>query len=254
MVGMDTPADIVYSDYRMQLPEPTQSQGPVTLFERPSLRSALRDEIRGRLLRGEIASGERVVELTLAEELGVSRTPLREALIGLEREGFVEALPGRGFIVAALTIEDAHDTYALIGVLEAAALRDLAALSEDDVTRLGECNERLRNAASADAAIQADEGWHRTLLQGCRNTRLMKLRDREIQHARRYEHAFMADADRLVDSADAHDQILALIRAGEAAAAQRATTAHWERGVRVVESSLGTRRPLGRSAAPFDAQ
>src|SRR3954471_11585504 len=79
--------------------------------------------LRQLLFDGEIAPGRRLVELTLVERIGVSRTPLRLALTMLEHEGLVESLSGGGFAVREFTLEEIHDAIELRGTLEGTAAR-----------------------------------------------------------------------------------------------------------------------------------
>jgi GntR family transcriptional regulator of vanillate catabolism len=83
-------------------------------------------ELRDMILSGELAPGERVVELQFSARLGVSRTPLRIALAELEKEGLLERLPARGFRVRAFTVEEIGDAVEVRGVLEGMAARLLA--------------------------------------------------------------------------------------------------------------------------------
>ncbi|AZY48206.1 GntR family transcriptional regulator [Bordetella avium] len=83
-------------------------------------------ELRDMILSGEIAPGERIVELQFAARLGVSRTPLRIAMTELETEGLLERLPSRGFRVRAFTVEEIGDAVDVRGVLEGMAVRLLA--------------------------------------------------------------------------------------------------------------------------------
>lgn len=79
--------------------------------------------LRDLILKGALAPGERLSELVIVEKLGVSRTPLRAALIRLEEEGLIEALPGGGFTVKAFTERDIYDAIELRGTLEGLAAR-----------------------------------------------------------------------------------------------------------------------------------
>jgi GntR family transcriptional regulator of vanillate catabolism len=101
--------------------------------------------LRELLLNGVFRPRERVPELRLVEELGVSRTPLRIALITLEHEGLLETLPGGGFVVREFTRTDIDDAIELRGVLEGTAARLAAERleSEDELDPLRECCREL---------------------------------------------------------------------------------------------------------------
>jgi DNA-binding GntR family transcriptional regulator len=92
-------------------------------IQRLSLRDQVRDELAGWLNDGRLKPGQRLEEERLARAMGVSRTPLREALASLARDGLVDAVPHRGFRVPALSVEVVRDLYPIIGSLEALAVR-----------------------------------------------------------------------------------------------------------------------------------
>lgn len=113
------------------------------------LRETVADEIRGAILAGRLAPGDRLVEDRLADELGVSRNPVREALRMLQSEGYVEIVPRRGASVAQLTAEEGHDLLEVRGPLEALAAR-LAArrITADGIEALRDVHRRGTAAAA----------------------------------------------------------------------------------------------------------
>ncbi len=93
-------------------------------IESKPLREKIADKIRADIIKGVYKkNGERLVEPKLAKNLGISRTPIREALRQLEAEGFIEIVPRRGAIVKELTIKDIDDLYAIKANLEGLAAR-----------------------------------------------------------------------------------------------------------------------------------
>ncbi|HEU4537786.1 MAG TPA: GntR family transcriptional regulator, partial [Polyangiaceae bacterium] len=113
----------------------------------PLPRSRLRDEVvrelATRIASGSLAEAERLKEVELAAELGVSRTPLREALLVLEREGLVESEVNRGFRVTALSEGRVRELYPILGALEALAVREGGARLAARAGELREANGRL---------------------------------------------------------------------------------------------------------------
>jgi DNA-binding GntR family transcriptional regulator len=91
--------------------------------ENKSLTTIIFDRVRDDILSGKYTTGEKIVEAKLAEELGVSRTPVREALKQLELDGLVENLPNRGVIVKGITDQDIGDIYTIRLAIEAIAAR-----------------------------------------------------------------------------------------------------------------------------------
>ncbi len=109
-----------------------------------SLTSIVFEKIREDILMGKFKHGEKIVEAKLAEELGVSRTPVREALKQLELDGLVENLPNRGVIVKGITKQDIQDIYTIRIAMEGIAVKwAIERMSEEDLERLKELFELM---------------------------------------------------------------------------------------------------------------
>jgi GntR family transcriptional regulator, vanillate catabolism transcriptional regulator len=115
-----------------------------------TLRATLR--LRELVLEGELRGGERISELPLAAQLGVSRTPLRLALARLEHEGLLEQAPGGGFAVCSFTLEEVVDAIDLRGVLEGTAAR----LAAERLERPDELEAMHGCVAQLDAVVRPD--------------------------------------------------------------------------------------------------
>jgi DNA-binding GntR family transcriptional regulator len=187
--------------------------------DRAIARVPLRDQVHhaiiDRILRDELRPGARISDTTLARELGVSRTPIREALLRLEREGFLEADVGRGFFVKPLSVREVRDVYPVLWTLEVAALRGTAALTEDRRAELDRINAALEGEQDPERRIDLDEAWHRTLLETCGNEYLMGLIATLKTVIRRYEYAYMQNAGYIPVSTRTHEQIAELLAAGD---------------------------------------
>jgi DNA-binding GntR family transcriptional regulator len=132
----------------------------------PDLRAeSIADKVYARL-RTEIASGAfrpgaRIQEKLLAERLGISRTPIREALLRLENEGVVVCTSRRSYNVRILTVQDVREIYQTLGILEGAAATAVAPrLTPDDVADLRRVNKQMATAASS-GDLQAFGVWNR---------------------------------------------------------------------------------------------
>ncbi|MFE0028681.1 GntR family transcriptional regulator [Amycolatopsis sp. NPDC059021] len=196
---------------------------------RDLLRRDLIQEITARVLDGRLAAGARVNEVHLARELGVSRTPLREALIGLADRGMLVSAPGRGFLVPPLEPEEARRLYPLVAELESLALRwtspfDLAGLPEALDLVADEMAEVLE--AGGDL-LAADERWHALLLSRCGNPHLMRLIEQTKLLLRRYDTLYFGGVRRAEESIDEHRRIAASIRAGDLPAASELLVRNW---------------------------
>lgn len=114
----------------------------------PIARTSLHEEVVSRLrdliVEGRLPAGERIQELEVAKLLGVSRTPVREALKVLASEGLVELLQQRGAVVRAFTPKDAQDMLEMIGLLERHAARDACRASDAEIAAIVTMHERMR--------------------------------------------------------------------------------------------------------------
>lgn len=182
-------------------------------ISRAPLRSEVRRLLLGEIVRGDLAPAEGIHEADLSARLGVSRTPLREAMLGLVHEGFLTATPGRGFSVRPLTRSDADEIYPILWTLEGQALRSAWPLPRARVKQLDEANRRLAAARAEPAlALARDREWHALLLVDCPNRRLLALIENLKDHAARYEDAYMRHSKKVITSVAQHRDILAAIR------------------------------------------
>lgn len=137
----------------------------------PSLRDAVLEALRARIVDGRLAPGDRLVERTLAEELGVSRVPVREALRTLEHEGFVEERPRRGMLVRSLSPADVEALFEVRDALESLVCRRLVArLDAEGLAGLRGIVERSDAALACGdhrTAVEANAAFHAALVQLC---------------------------------------------------------------------------------------
>jgi DNA-binding GntR family transcriptional regulator len=200
---------------------------PLPAIARTNLRCTIRDRLLDGLMRGGLAPGVSLNEPALAAELGVSRTPLREALVALTHEGFLHAHPGRGFFATPLRASEAEEIYPIVWTLEGLALRLAAPLPPAQVDQLERLNARLAKTADAWRALGLDRQWHAELLSGCPNRRLLQNLDTLKAQAFRYEYAYFRDSGRIVTSSDQHEAILASVRAGKLDGALARLEGNW---------------------------
>jgi DNA-binding GntR family transcriptional regulator len=136
-------------------------------------------EIRNLIITGELAPGERLVEATLAARFGVSRGPVRTALLELERVGLVTSLARRGMHVATFERSDIDDLYDATMALELVAARAAAgAATPADAARLFElldALDRAQHSGDRMAAVEADLELHRELMRTSGNRRMLQL-------------------------------------------------------------------------------
>lgn len=207
-------------------------------IERRPLRDQIRDEVLARLRRGDFPAGQDVNESRLAADLGVSRTPLREALIALEIEGLIQSRPGKGFRFAPVSMKEYRELCPVVAALEALALEssDPEYLARTAPVLLSMATEFDASVASQAEIEQRDDEWHDLLLGGCRNERLMDLLTTVKASLRRYVHVVIDDETEISRSAGEHRLIAERIIAGDMVGAVEALKANWTSGTeRVLE-------------------
>lgn len=183
------------------------------------LREDVYREVFELILHGGLGPGTRVRDSAIAEQLGVSRTPVREALVRLTEDGFLNADAGRGFRVRVLGADEVLDTYPIVWTLEGLGLRSAAPLTAGQLDGLHALNARL--AAAGDdipRRISLDEEWHRALLAGCGNRELLRLIGAMKRRMRVYEHHYWQDGAVEVSVAE-HERIAGALAAGDMDAA-----------------------------------
>jgi len=205
----------------------------VTETSSPIVRSPIRAQVRRYLLdgmlRGNPAPGSSINESELSVQLGVSRTPLREALLNMVGEGFLHAAPGKGFFVLPLSAKEVEDLYPVIAALEVLALRSSPAPTAPDLKRLAAINQDLERVQDdAEAALQTDDRWHEALLARCDNRRLLETIRGLKYHAQRYESAYMRHSGKIIQSVAQHRAILKSLREGDLDEAALRLEANWK--------------------------
>ncbi len=156
----------------------TSPKKKLTLQTR-SLREQVYDYIRGEMNSGGMQPGSFLDINALAGELGISRTPLRDALLQLEVEGFVEILPRRGFRLKSLGLPEIRNIYQIVGALESAVIAAAEPwLGKDGIARMEAHNEAMRQAIPADdfeTFFNHNLAFHAEYLETSDNPRLTAL-------------------------------------------------------------------------------
>ncbi|KIQ56060.1 GntR family transcriptional regulator [Meiothermus taiwanensis] len=198
-------------------------------FQRPhSVREAAYSHLRGAILTGSLLPGARISEPGLAQELGVSRTPVREALQRLAQEGLVELLPGKGARVRVLSAEEVREVYDVRALLEgeAAALAAQNA-TEEELNRL----ERLLQALDAlpkeayAQQMQVDFDFHTALIEAAHNKTLARIYA-DLRSSLTLVRSFQQTLSQHPKTRQQHQAILSALKARNPAEAAEAARAH----------------------------
>jgi DNA-binding GntR family transcriptional regulator len=186
--------------------------------------------LRDAILDGTLEPGEQLKDAEIAEWLGLSRTPIREALARLEEYGLVETAPNRYTRVTPLSAGDARDAFTVVAALHSlAAWLGALRVEESELATMRRANEDFAAALRAndvDRAIAADDRFHDVLVQASANREIARSLERLMPKVRRLERArFGSLAGRR--SVEGHDQIIALCASGAAEAAAQAVREQW---------------------------
>lgn len=183
------------------------------------------ERLRQRIFAHELTPGTWIDEQKLAEQYGISRTPLREALKVLASEGMVDLKPRRGCYVTEISRQDLDDLFPLIALLEGRCAADTVKRAKPaDIKELKLIHERLEAAARdgrMDAFFEANQEFHRRIQELANNRWLLSV----IQDLRKVlklsrMHSLSLEG-RLQQSLDEHRSILAALEAGDASSAER---------------------------------
>jgi DNA-binding GntR family transcriptional regulator len=164
---------------------------PRSPLPRASLRQQVYEIVLRAIINGDFKPGYQIRDVDIAESLGVSRTPVREALQRLVDEGLVETTPGAATRVAPIDVGDVRNIYPIVGALHALALRlaserigpaELDALANANATFAAAVHE-----SRITAALAADDAFHAVILDAAANPELRRTLDRLMPHIRRVQ-------------------------------------------------------------------
>lgn len=188
-------------------------------LDRRLLRDDVYRRLRDAIIDGTFEPGEQLRDVELAEWLGVSRTPVREALLRLAQAGLVVAQPGRSTTVSTLDRRALRDARAVVAAMHELAVREAVAnLTDADLTAMREANDRFRSAieqGDVDAALQADDELHGVPVAAAANRALVAVLDQFTPLLRRAERLRFSSVEGKASIAQ-HDELIRLCAAGDA--------------------------------------
>jgi DNA-binding GntR family transcriptional regulator len=187
-------------------------------------------ELRRLIIDGAFSEGDRLNEVHLSTQLGVSRTPVREALNRLAAEGALDARPRIGYSVKPLTEAEFTQLYDLRPILDPAALRMAGLPSSERLDALDRLNRKLEKTRDAEQAIELDDDWHLSLLADCPNRILVGFIESVMRRTRRYELTLMREGAGRSSSIRGHEEILAFLRKQDLEAACASLQANMQHG------------------------
>jgi DNA-binding GntR family transcriptional regulator len=196
------------------MPIPQDSPG----LNRRLLRDEVFSRLRDAIVDGTLAPGEQLRDLELASWLGVSRTPVREALLSLADAGLVVAQPGRSTSVSSLDMRAVRDARDVVAAMHELAVREAAAsLTLDDLEEMRGANRRFKAAlkkGDVDAALRADDELHGVPVAVANNRAMTAVLDQFTPLVRRAERLRFSTLDGRASIAR-HDELIRLCAAGD---------------------------------------
>ncbi|MDR1159944.1 MAG: GntR family transcriptional regulator [Syntrophomonadaceae bacterium] len=205
---------------------------PVNFDSYKPLRELVLDALRTAIINGDLRPRERLMEIQLAEELGVSRTPIREALRKLELEGFVVIMPRKGAYVADMSLKDIINAFEIRAALEGLA----AALAAERITEeeiehmeklLAEKNEAV-NKMDVSRVISVDTRFHDALYTASRNEKLLGIVNNLRDQIQRFRTTSLAYPGRMQQSLQEHRAIVEAIQSRDSTLSRQSAQEHVE--------------------------
>ena len=214
----------------------------VKMDEYLPLRDVVFNTLRQAILRGELQPGERLMEIQLANKLGVSRTPIREAIRKLELEGLVLMIPRRGAEVAQITEKSLRDVLEVRRALEELAVQ-LACLrmTEEGIIELKQAAAEFEHVLGDEditVVAEADVAFHDVIYMATDNQRLISLLNNFREQMYRYRVEYLKKTEFHEKLLKEHQEIIAAIENGEQERATRVTSRHIENQVEVVSDTI----------------
>lgn len=206
---------------------------PITIDSYQPLRETVCEVLRDAIRRGVLEPGERLMEVQLAEELGISRTPVREAIRKLEQEGYVIMMPRRGTYVSSFSVHDVKEIFEIRSALETLSA-ELATMRIEPYeldklrTLLAKIEEHIECKDSMDKIVKTDVEFHGLLYQVSRNERLVAIISNLMEQLARFRTLSMSYPGRLKETLEEHRAMVDAIAAGDVDAARDAAERHME--------------------------
>lgn len=201
-----------------------------TINEYLPLRDVVFQTLRQSILHGELKPGERLMEIHLAERLGVSRTPIREAIRKLELEGLVVMIPRRGAVVASITEKDLKDVLEVRRTLEIlageVACERITPELLEELKKAGEEFGRLKETKDVNSLAEADVRFHEIIYAATENARLITILNNLREQMYRYRLEYLKDKGSHGRLCQEHQEIYDAIKNGDKAAVDTAVCAH----------------------------
>ncbi|HZW82559.1 MAG TPA: GntR family transcriptional regulator [Candidatus Deferrimicrobium sp.] len=223
---------------------------PVKLDSYKPLREIVFESLREAIIGGVLKPGERLMEIQLAEEMGVSRTPVREAIRKLELEGFVVMIPRKGAYVAGISLKDIADVFEIRAALEALAA-SLAAerITEEELEQMERLLVRkaeLTEANDLDSIVEVDTDFHAILFKASRNEKLGQILNNLREQIQRFRAVSLAMPGRMKEALEEHRKIVEALSERNVALVASLAAEHIENAENVMLEAMRKNKTFGK--------
>lgn len=210
------------------------------------LRDVVFQTLRQAILRGTLQPGERLMEIHLAQKLGVSRTPVREAIRMLELDGLVTMVPRKGAIVAEITVSDLEDVLEVRAALEELAVKKACQnMTPEQLQELKKAGEKFARSLKKEdlmACAQADVEFHEIISEATNNRRLIQILNNIREQIYRYRLENLKDRSTHASLVEEHALICRALEERSEERAGEAVCIHIEHQKRSIIESLHQKR------------
>jgi len=206
------------------------------------LSERIADTIRSNILKGALEPGERLIEPKLSEQMGISRTPIREALRLLEGEGFIEIIPRRGAVVTEVTDKDVDEIFIIKMKLESLAAKlSVEFLDDSDIQKLKQISEKITKGSPKGYSqlVTWNAEFHNVFIYKCGNDRLIKILESLQQQYKRATVYSYTESKRVRGVDEEHEVIIKAFLDRDADKVEQLVADHIKNGWDFIKSRLG---------------
>lgn len=203
------------------------------------------ETIRDYIMKGTLKEGDRLTEPKLSELLGISRTPIREALRLLEAEGFVEIFPRRGAVVSIITDTDVDEIFVLKTKLESLAAKLVVKhITNEDIIKFKDINDKMQKYSSTKNVsnlIKLNSEFHNLFIAKCSNSRLRKFLESLLRQFKRATAYSFTETGRITKVIEEHNEIIEAFESGNEEKVEKLVEKHIVNGWNFIHGKVSSK-------------
>ena len=207
--------------------------------------------LKKEIIKGSFTPGSKILEFQIAQQMGISRTPVREAIRLLAAEGFVILSPNQGAVVRTVSVENIKEVLQIHSVLEGLAARlACEVINKDGLEELENYLNKMENLLKAGDSIaysEVDLKFHDTIVNACGNNQLIKMRKNIRDQAQRYRISSLRVAKRLRESMTEHRKIFEAFKERDSNKADRMSQKHIQNALKNILKKVIEKEDNGKN-------